>query len=92
MQHAMCFTNPIYVYFLVSLSLTASFQNSMKTCIELHKIAYGEKRGEGGVDVRLGEERHGCGGIDAPGCFRSALACTDKPLSTCRLSNESGRV
>ena len=38
----MCFTNPIYIFFhvLVSLSLTASFQSSLKTRIKLHKIAY----------------------------------------------------
>ena len=41
----MCFTNLIYIYiyiffnFLVS-SLSASFQNSLKTRIKLHKIAY----------------------------------------------------
>ena len=43
-KHAMCFTNPIYIYvlfiFLVSLSLTASFQSSLKTRIKLHKIAH----------------------------------------------------
>ena len=57
-----------FFYFLVSLSLTASFHNSLKTRIKLHKIAYkmfknclrrwgAEKRGE---TRELGEERHGC--------------------------------
>jgi len=61
----------VYFVFLMSLSLTASFQNSLKTRIKLHKIAYkmsknclrgwddGKGMG-GGVDVRLGGERHGC--------------------------------
>ena len=42
-----CFTNPIYIYiyifffhFLVSLSLTACFQSSLKKRIKWHKIAY----------------------------------------------------
>ena len=42
-KHAMCLTNRIYNFFLhffVSLSLTASFQSSLKTCIKFHKIAY----------------------------------------------------
>jgi len=67
--NAMCFTNPIcFFYFLVSLSLTASFQNLLKTCIKLHKIAYKMstnclwggggvvEKGEGG-DTRIGGRR-----------------------------------
>jgi len=71
-KHAMCFTNPIYIFFnfLVSLSLTATFQNSLRTCIKLHKIAYkmsknclrlcggggGRKWVGRGVVVRLGSK------------------------------------
>ena len=63
-------TNAIYIYFfhfLVSLSLTASFQSSLKTRIKLHKIAYkmsknclrgwvgrGEAWQKGGGVVRMG--------------------------------------
>ena len=43
LTNAICFANPIYIFFfhfLVSLSLTASFQSSLKTRIKLHKIVY----------------------------------------------------
>ena len=37
----MCFTNSIYIFWVFgSLSLTGSFQNSLKTRIKLHKIVY----------------------------------------------------
>ena len=44
LTNAICFrpTNPIYIFFhfFGVISLTASFQSSLKTRIELHKIAY----------------------------------------------------
>ena len=42
LTNGVCFTNPIYIFFIfwVSLSLTASFQSSLKKRIKLHKIAY----------------------------------------------------
>ena len=61
-KHAMCFTNPIYIffYFLVSLSLTASFQNSLKTSINLHKTAYKmSKKLSAGVRWRKRRGRRG---------------------------------
>ena len=51
----MCFTNPICIfYFLVSFSLIASFQNSLKTRIKLHKIAYNMSKNCDGVEWRKG--------------------------------------
>ena len=82
LTNAICFTNTIYIFFsfLVSLSLTASFQSSLKTRIKLHKIAYKMSKnclrgtvGGGEAWRKRGEswewgERHGCWGIDAPAC------------------------
>ena len=64
----------IFFHFLVPLSLTASFQSSLKTLIKLHKIAYkmsknclrwwvgGVRRGEkkGGGIVRMGDDAPAC--------------------------------
>jgi len=74
----MCFTNPIYIYFLFFcchypvLSLTSSFQNSLKTRTKLRtkcsKIVYGGGVAEiRGVDMRFGgKSTMVVGGIDAP--------------------------
>jgi len=76
----MCFTNPIciFFYFLVSLSLTASFQNSLKThkiaqnCVQNdQKLSAGvEEVGGGGKKgvkrENWGESAMAVGGIDAP--------------------------
>ena len=72
----------IFFHFLVSLSLTARFQSSLKTRIKLHKIAYkvikcpnivcgcgvggGWGVAERGEDVKMGEERHRCWGDRCP--------------------------
>ena len=70
----------IFFHFLVSLSLTASFQSSLKTRIKLHKIAYKCPKivcgcGVGGGDRGVAEkwevvgmgERHGnCWGDRRP--------------------------
>jgi len=77
MQTCNVFYQPhLYFFnFLMSLSLTASFQSSLKTRIKLHKIAYKMSKNclRGGVGVRgggkggrreNGGERHGCWGID----------------------------
>ena len=64
----------IFCFFEGSLFLTDSFQNSLKTCINAQNCIYNVQklfaRGgwqKKGGDVRMGEERHGCWGIDAPG-------------------------
>ena len=74
----MCF-NSIYIFlFFESLSLTDSFQNSLKTCTKLHKIVYTMSKncllGGGGLGGRKGGVRREnggniamvVGGIDAP--------------------------
>jgi len=62
-----------FSFFEGSLSLTDSFQNSLKTrinCIKLRikcpKIACGGGRKGGGGDMRMGEEHHGCWGDRCP--------------------------
>ena len=70
--------------FLVSLSLTDSFQNSLKTRIKLHKIAYkmsknclrgwgGGCGGKGGRLKNWGKSAMVVGGIDAPGQYSRRL-------------------
>jgi len=69
----------IFFLFLVLLSLSASFQNSLKTRTKLPKISYKiskklfagvgwRKRGGGGRGLawHWGEERHGCWGDRRP--------------------------
>jgi len=77
----MCFTNSIYIFsfFEGSLSLTDSFQNSLKTCINciynVQKLFSGGGRKRGREDVRMGggKERHGCCGDRCPWLAFSAL-------------------
>jgi len=75
----------IFFIFLVSLSLNASFQSSLKTRIKLHKIAYKMSKnclrgwgrwvgvrgcGKGGGRRENGGSTMVVGGIDAPGYHR----------------------
>jgi len=74
---------PTHVVFEGSLSLTDSFQNSLKTGINCTKlrvqcseIVCGE---EGGRRENEGEELHGCWGIDAPAATPLLSAVETKP-------------
>jgi len=76
----MCFTNPICIFFIFGVIISDCKFLKFITRIKLQTIAYKTSKkclrewGDGkgrvgawGVDVTLGEERHGCWGIDAPG-------------------------
>jgi len=71
---------PTPFVFLVSLSLTARFQNSLKTRIKLHSIAYKMFKNCGGGEWRKGEgcenwgeERHGCWGERRPCIWKYSI-------------------
>ena len=83
--------NLYFFNFLVSLSLTASFQNSLKIRIKLHTIAYKMSknclRGWRGWRKKRGREtwsRMAVGGIDAPGDDQGLIYPAYRHWRACR--------